>query len=375
MYLLLWLLPGSAIAQEADDAARAEQTRLQDEIQRFAEREAWDGVERTYTALLALEARGLAVTYAEHVLAAQAAQARGDVGALRERLARAVDSWDTPFARDWLGTLNAGYGQVTVEVAPRFKEILVLRPAEPPFAVDARFAIEFAQDNLEERRAFDGWLPIGEYTLGAERFTVTPDTPTTLRFDTGGGPAGGDSPLSARLRLGGGFGAAGAPGAAQIQPGGFSGFSPQLALGGALALTGPLRVGAEVGWQATFAGEDSGTVNFGYGWVFAAAEVSDLRVEFGPMFGLGQARGVGVDEQTRRSYCAENDCPATTPDADLILTGAVRGAGIGAGGNYAIARTGPLRWRAGLHLGALNDASRWYSWAQVGVTAQFGGGS
>lgn len=371
---LLGALSASAWAQSPDEALRAEQGRLQSEIQRLAERETWDGVERLYLQLQSLEEQGLPMTYAEHILGAQSAQSRGDVTVLRTRLQRAIDEWDTPFAVNWFETLETRYGQLSVTVSPRFKELLVLRAVEPPFEADARAAIEFAQTSLDEEQAFEGWLPSGEYTLGARRFTVSVKTPATVRFepDSGSASSGG---AALRARLSGGFGAAGAPNAAEIQPAAFGGFSPQVGIGGQLPVGGPVSLGAEIGWLGTFAGESIGTINLGYGWVFAAAEVGSISVEAGPMFGVGQGRGVGVDPESRQAYCETNACPQGVPESDLELTGGIRGAGLGLGGAMPIGQTGPIQWSAGAHLGALNDSSRWYPWLLLGVTARLGGGA
>jgi hypothetical protein len=89
---VLLLLPLLAVAEAAGPALPAdlaEADRLREDLELMAARAVWDGVERAYLALMALEARGVVLTVEDHRQGAQAAITRGEIAAARERLVRA----------------------------------------------------------------------------------------------------------------------------------------------------------------------------------------------------------------------------------------------------------------------------------------------
>lgn len=171
---LLVALAGPATASEA------EHYRLGQELRRLAERNAWKGVERVYEQMVALgelKAR-------DHLLAYQAARARGDVEVAWARLERALAAEGEPetleAARSEREALGARFGRVTIEVVPPRLDVLVAY--EAPFATEEREALERARSTLLAAHRFEGLLPVGRYMVDGEVFEVHPHgEPLALR--------------------------------------------------------------------------------------------------------------------------------------------------------------------------------------------------
>lgn len=394
--LLLCSLP--ALAQ--DEVLLAEQERLQKELQTLVAREAWEGVERTYRQLLDLEAQGIAVTYAEHMLGAQAAQQRGDVVATRQRLEAALEQWSTELARNWLADINASFGQVSISVPARNKLEYTLQIEESPFEPERRFAIEFAQTTLNEERGFEGYLPTGSYTIGEQTFSVAPGRRAVVEVGAGQRPTGPavaeeteepeevEEPevkpprepreggvVSGRLRLGVGYGRAGTP-SAGIQPASFGGASPRLGLGAGIAASEVLGIGLEAGWMGAFSSPDR--LNMVYGSAALEVYLDDITIGLGPMLAGGRGEITGLDAEAVAAYCAEqtdNSCGGLElgQEAGTALSGSIRAVGPALSGGYTVLESGALQGDAMLLLTALSDGSRWYPMAQVGVQMAVGG--
>lgn len=144
----------------------AELERYVTDIASLSERQAWDGVERSYEKVLELP--GVEVPREVHMNAALAARSVGNMGAVVERLERAqkVEAEDETAA--WLNEINESYGRVTLTVPKG----VVLVPEVMPFAPDQRLQVESAGKALVEEGHFDGMLPVGKYTLGGVGFEV-----------------------------------------------------------------------------------------------------------------------------------------------------------------------------------------------------------
>ncbi|MEZ4239311.1 MAG: hypothetical protein R3F59_24785 [Myxococcota bacterium] len=169
-----------------DPRVSSEARRLSEEIEQLAARNAWTGVERTFLQLRALDPPERADDW---LRGAESARARGDMGAVRERLARAAALRPDPAVDAWLADLDGRYGRATLRcerrrVVPLPARILGRPPAgwraaflleaeEPPFDPDLVRAIAFARDELARTGAFAGLLPVGRYRMLGTRFGVT----------------------------------------------------------------------------------------------------------------------------------------------------------------------------------------------------------
>src|SRR5690606_35599656 len=102
-------VPAVSYAAPGDEAAQAEYIRLSAEMKRLAERNAWEGVERTYERILAT---GVAPSYDDHFLAAQSSRSIGDVNGARSRLLAANDVREEREVMDWLWEIDSSYGKV-----------------------------------------------------------------------------------------------------------------------------------------------------------------------------------------------------------------------------------------------------------------------
>ncbi|MFT5456848.1 MAG: hypothetical protein ACI9K2_003338 [Myxococcota bacterium] len=165
--LMAWA--GVAVAaprESAPQVTAAEVLRLSHELHTLATRNAWAGVERTWTALR--EADDLSVT--DFVVAAEAARALGDLGASRERLLAALELEERREIVEQLWAIDMAYGAVHV-TAPG---PVLLEPPGADFFPVARGAIERATSALADSGQYQGWLPVGRYTIGNAVIDVRP---------------------------------------------------------------------------------------------------------------------------------------------------------------------------------------------------------
>ena len=176
--------------------------RLGEEITKLAERNAWNGVDRTYKQLeeMGEDAFGLLPDPTTiHQFGAAAARARGDMEQYRARLWREKTVLDSAVGRiddtklsgviQELSDIEKMYGAVRIEPrsmpkSKRKQEELQgpeLIPAEVPSGFDpaARRSIEFAADQIRTEGSFAGLLPPGKYTLSDASFTVVAGTKIT----------------------------------------------------------------------------------------------------------------------------------------------------------------------------------------------------
>ena len=176
-FFALLLLPFAAFAGEREDA---EMERLTEEIKRFSEQQLWQGVERRYEEILALE--GVQVPRDVHLKAAYAARAVGDMAATLSRLERAAAIEHTDEVDEWIRAINEEYGRVQLATEP--PRSIELRCEVMPFATDQRKAVEFATKQLADEGSFVGMLPAGRYTLAEKPFEVIPGTGTLVELST-----------------------------------------------------------------------------------------------------------------------------------------------------------------------------------------------
>jgi hypothetical protein len=172
-------LPFAAHAGKGGDPL-AELQRLEDEIERLTQRNAWPGVERTYGKMTELDT--VTIGPKHHIMGAQSAIHNGDMRAAHERLAQAVpEGFDPstpdadPVAKEALLTLRGmelRYGNVTLLVAHGRIPALV-RP-QMPFTREERMSIEFGREYLAKNSEFRGFLPVGRYMVDGQFFEVVP---------------------------------------------------------------------------------------------------------------------------------------------------------------------------------------------------------
>lgn len=403
--VILFALINPSFAQDIEPAIVAEVARLQSEMQRLASRETWSGVEGLYHRLLALESKGIELTYAEHMLGAQAARALGNVAATRTRLLRALALWETSLARNWLTEIDQRYGTVSVRVPNRQRESYTLAISQMPFQSDQRFAIDFARDAILEDAFFEGYIPIGQYTLGEVGFTVTADQPVELELSgrrrAGGqaqpadevaaapatAPATAPAPLnpapssargfSGHLRFAAGLGSVGAARSAGVEPLPFQGLGLRGGLGGTVGISDALGVGIVVGGQSVQSGQNA--AGLGHLWAFASLHWDRWTVEAGPALSAGRAKVTGLDRSRLLEFCNElnaSTCASLARDASadqVVVRGQVRASGGVLGLTKSMMSTGPVDWELGLELSALSDGARMYSGGWLGVVTRFGG--
>jgi hypothetical protein len=173
MWLLLPVLAFARPKPEVPESShQAELKRLDEEMHKLATRNTWSGVERSYLAMLTLsEEHALALTHEQHVLGAQAAQARGDVQEQWSRLKAAQQVESDLDTQGWIAMLEVTHGQVSLSVSPFLREAPTLEVLDPPDPGAMR-TIEAARAQLADRRRFEGLLPLGRYRLGALQFEV-----------------------------------------------------------------------------------------------------------------------------------------------------------------------------------------------------------
>ncbi len=153
---------------DMSDPKAAEYHRLVVQMNRFAERNAWGGVERTFKQI---EVLGLPLLPSELKLGAESARVVGDAASSQARLIQAMTvEPDIKTVRS-LAELQGNYGRVTLST----KDLQsALEPKERPFQPDRAQAITYAKEQLAATGRFDGLLPAGEYTFGSKTFHVAP---------------------------------------------------------------------------------------------------------------------------------------------------------------------------------------------------------
>ena len=151
---------------------QAEYERLGQEMRSRAQKNAWDGVERSYAAMLAT---GVPLTGTEHFTGAQAASSLGNAAGARQRLQWALEVEDVKEYRDWLHSIDQTYGPVSLKGDPGK---VVLSVETMPFDPTQAAAISYAQMLVEHSGEFEGLLPAGTYGFGTMDLRVRPGVHT-----------------------------------------------------------------------------------------------------------------------------------------------------------------------------------------------------
>lgn len=367
---MLWavVLP---LAVAATDEEAAEQQRLLQEMQRLAERNVWEGVERTFQHL---EAVGSVPPADGLHLAAQAACLRGDVSLCRSRLSAAVAQVPEPDHVRWLREIDEGFVSVRI-LGATAEDALQMQPL--PLDPTARSALSYAQEQLAQAGLFDGLLAEGSYRIAGQQFVASADIGPVILDLRPVEPPGPVAAVLPKLGVGPAFLAVGAPrGDALQQPPGFSAVGSRL-VGGAEGTRGALLWGAELGYLGARTGGFSALHLF-TGSAMLGAHRGRLRALVGPLASVGGLRAEGVVDPDALNA----DCPfeSDEPECDWIASvpederGAYRWGGL-------VAASG-VQAAIGVHLvpigdaaegrvvvvgGALSDATRLYAWATIGV--------
>jgi hypothetical protein len=318
-----------AVAQ-AGEVEEAEHRRIREEMKRLASRNAWAGVERNFQELLALQAKSdVEISYEEWRLGAQAAQNLGDMQALRDRLAQAVRIEGKEEDIAWLEQIDKNFGSANLRSVDK-DSVPTLTIAAMPFAADQRAALEYAQKQLAEKRAFRGLLPPGDYTFDAggvsETFTITAGSleATTVKLTPSGeGGSGALSYVGPRVDLGGAFTISGTPLVENDfqTPPGFSGAGARAGVGVEAGFKRGFGVMAMVGYHNLLSGSDrpdlegvpnlGDNMHLGYGALGPTLRLKGVQISAGGVLALGVARASGVNSADKLNI----QCPYGSEEA------------------------------------------------------------
>ncbi|MEQ1571169.1 MAG: hypothetical protein ABMA64_36410 [Myxococcota bacterium] len=186
----MWLLFAARVASATEDGEGSagtpppEYARLSQEVRRLAERNAWEGAERTFREL---EATGGPLTFDDWIRGAQAGRAVGDLGATRDRLRAATALREDPDVIHQLWDIDTRFGPVALLCDPG--SFLALRADQSSLDPDLLRATEYARAQVHDRCAFEGLLPLGTYHLHEAEFRVEPHRPP-VELDLRGLPLG-----------------------------------------------------------------------------------------------------------------------------------------------------------------------------------------
>lgn len=326
------LAPTVAVAQDK----AAERLRLEQEMKRLAQRNAWTGVERKYNELLDLN---IDLPYDNHQVGAQAARALGKTLEVYERLERANKIKESPEVTQELQAIDGAYGRVWLKGSERF--LIPVKPVVVPFAPDQRKSTEWAEEVMTNTGSFKGMLPAGDYKVACQTFTVVAGTPTFLEINVekpkkkeleacladqglvgGGDGEGGDVLAGIQQGLIGYHGPVATVGynfmsnsapsdpvndlangeLYQAQAQSVTGSGLAVLLGYEIGFNGANRmfgVALTAGYTGMYGGrtryaERPASFNGGNAWLAATIRPGDLRIAIGPTWNLYYGEGTGV---------------------------------------------------------------------------------
>ncbi len=163
-YSLFFGLMLTTAAHAADDP---EVRRLAQSMDKLAQKNAWDGVERAYEQI---EGLGGTSNRATVSLGAEAARNRGDVSAHLARLKTAQDLSGEPDTASAIASVRGEFGSLAIVC--RASDCPAVVPVVEPFRPDLKNAIAFANAGLTDKGKFEGYLPVGSYAFGHQNFEV-----------------------------------------------------------------------------------------------------------------------------------------------------------------------------------------------------------
>lgn len=147
-------------ACSANDAA--ELTRLRGEMGTRLKKNAHSGVVATFQEMLKLGKKGCEIKPDDYKGGGYSAQNSGDI-------ATALEWYKAASASNDVANIQTRYGQVNIKE----KKGELTKEGGLPFAPDERAALEKGAEAVKANGKFEGYLPIGKYTLGGKTFEVT----------------------------------------------------------------------------------------------------------------------------------------------------------------------------------------------------------
>lgn len=154
----------------ADDAAKmGEKLRLEEELKKLAQRNAWAGVERKYLELLRLK---IDLPFEDHEIGSQSAGFLGKTYEVYERLQRAKELEERVDINNAIAHIDSNFGRIDIQGHEKRRPDL--NPDIMPFAPDQRKSIEWARTVIKNTGSFHGMLPAGTYRVCTQDFTVVP---------------------------------------------------------------------------------------------------------------------------------------------------------------------------------------------------------
>ncbi len=157
----------SAASCSATEAS--EVTRLRGEISSLLKKNAHSGVVSSSEKLFALGKQGCEVKPDDYKSAGYSAQQLGDIAA-------ALGWYKAGNATNDVANITTRYG----EVAIKEKAGDLAKEGGMPFAPDERAALERATTALKKNGKYEGFLPLGKYTLGTKTFEAVAGKLTKL---------------------------------------------------------------------------------------------------------------------------------------------------------------------------------------------------
>jgi len=310
----------------------AERLRLEEEMKRLAQRNAWTGVERKYNELLDLN---IDLPFDDHQVGAQAARSLGKTLEVYERLLRAQKIQPSDEITQELAAIDAAYGRVHLKGSERF--LVPVKPKVMPFAPDQRKSVEWAEEVMTNTGSFKGMLPLGSYQVACQEFEVVPgpnfltievDKPKKKELQAclagqglAGGDGDGDGPKYTQgvvgyhgpvATVGYNFMSNSAPSDPvesqanpdlyQAQGQSVTGSGMSVALGYEIGFNGANQMfgtALTVGYTGMYGGrtryaDRPASFNGGNAWLAATIRPGDLRIAVGPTWNLYYGEGIGV---------------------------------------------------------------------------------
>ena len=175
-HITIWLtllVAGSVVFSDfamADDSSKlGEKLRIEEEMKKLAQRNAWAGVERKYLELLRLK---IDLPFTDHSIGAQSAGFLGKTYEVYERLQRAIALQQDGDIQNAIAHIDANFGRIDIQGHEKRKPDL--EPEVMPFAPDQRKSIEWAKTVIKNTGSYHGMLPAGNYKICTQDFTVAP---------------------------------------------------------------------------------------------------------------------------------------------------------------------------------------------------------
>jgi len=151
----------------ADAKDDAEVVRLTAEMKKHLSKNQYGGADADYVAILKL--KHVTIPADVHFLGGQAARGAYRVGDAFERFTKGSKGGSADATKE-LEALKTRFGQIDID--KQKKENRKLTITELPFDPLERATFDAVKAIVEDKGKYEGWLPVGEYTLGSKTFTI-----------------------------------------------------------------------------------------------------------------------------------------------------------------------------------------------------------